>query len=162
MIDIYDSETLIKIYRMLNKKCEAIDKFVYNHAVYFGPCNSEYGSIDVCNNIIDLIARKNQLINLKFIIDDAITKLSEKDQQILFIKMKYSISMEELCAVLEMKERTGFRRITHAFESLANVLNNSKYLDKLIKIMDNEIWISNIRDDIKDRRMSYKTTSAMV
>ena len=86
MIDIYDSETLIKVYRMLNKKCEAIDHFVREHALYFGPNTVEYGAEDVCNNILDLMARKNQLINLKIILDSAIIKLSEKDKKILFIK----------------------------------------------------------------------------
>ena len=55
MIDIYDSETIIKIYRMLNKKCEAIDNFIKEHALYFGPCTLEYGAEDVCENIIQLI-----------------------------------------------------------------------------------------------------------
>ena len=80
MIDIYDSETLIKIYGLLSKKCAAIDKFIQNHAFYFGPCTAEYGAADVCNNIIDLMTRKNQLINLKIIIDGAIKKLSDKDK----------------------------------------------------------------------------------
>ena len=79
MIDVYDSETLVKIYRLLKKKCEAIDKFINNHALYFGPCTAEYGSLDVCNNIIELMTRKNQLINLKIIVDSAIKTLSDKD-----------------------------------------------------------------------------------
>ena len=30
MIDIYDSEAIVKIYRLLCKKCDAIDKFISN------------------------------------------------------------------------------------------------------------------------------------
>ncbi|MBR1988707.1 MAG: hypothetical protein IKA36_06710 [Clostridia bacterium] len=72
MITNYDSEAIVKIYRMLSKKCDVIDRFINNHAYYFGPYTEEFGASDVCNNIIDLITRKNQLINLKIIVDNAI------------------------------------------------------------------------------------------
>ena len=159
MIDVYDSEALIKIYRLLRKKCEAIDKFIDNHALYFGPCTAEYGALDVCNNIIELMTRKNQLINLKIILDKAIQTLNEKDKKILFIKMFYNLQMNEICGILELKERTAFRRIERAFENLAEALNNSKYYNKLCKILNNEDWILDIRDEIKDRRMSFRYKS---
>lgn len=157
MIDIYDSETLIKIYGLLSKKCAAIDKFIQNHAFYFGPCTAEYGAADVCNNIIDLMTRKNQLINLKIIIDSAIKKLSDNDKKILYLKMNYSLQIGEICGILELKERTAFRRIERAFENLTDALNNSKYATKLCRIIDNEEWISDIKQEVKDRRMAFKT-----
>lgn len=156
MINIYDSEALVKVYRMLNKKCEAIDHFIREHALYFGPNTVEYGAEDVCNNILDLIARKNQLINLKIIIDSAIKNLSVNDKKILFIKMHYSISMEELCAVLELKQRTAFRHIERAYENLCGVLNNSKYLGKLEYILSMEDWINAIREEVREYRMAFK------
>ncbi|MBR6779087.1 MAG: hypothetical protein IKM43_02965 [Clostridia bacterium] len=156
MIDIYDSETIVKTYRLLSKKCDAIDKFIRNHAMYFGPCTLEYGAEDVCNNIIDLITRKNQLINLKVIVDTAIKGLKEEDKKVLFVKMHYSLTMSELCGVLELKERTAFRRIEHAYLNLANALNRSKYLVKLETILNAEDWILAIKDDLKNRRMAYK------
>ena len=156
MIDIYDSETIVKIYRLLSKKCEAIDKFIANHATYFGPTTAEYGAVDVCNNIIELMTRKNQLINLKIIVDKAINSLCEADKQVLFLKMHYSISMAEICGILEMKERTAFRRIEKAFYNLTEALNKSRYVNKLARILDSEEWIANIKIDVKERRMSYK------
>lgn len=155
MIDIYDSETLVKIYRMLRKKCEAIDKFIDNHALYFGPFTAEYGALDVYNNIIDLMAKKNQLINLKIILDKAINKLDEKDKKILFIKMNYNLQMGEICGILELKERTAFRRIERALKNLTEELNNSKYINKLEKIMKNEDWIVDVKEDVKERRQSF-------
>ena len=157
MIDIYDSETLVKIYRLLRKKCEAIDKFINNHALYFGPCTADFGSLDVCNNIIELMTRKNQLINLKIIVDNAIKKLSDNDKKILFIKMNYNLQMSEICGVLDLKERTAFRRIEKAFENLTDTLNKSKYASKLEKIIDSEDWIQDIKEEVKERRMSFKT-----
>ena len=156
MIDIYDSETLIKVYRLLRKKCDAIDKFIQNHALYFGPCTAEYGSLDVCNNIIELMTRKNQLINLKIILDKAINSLSDKDKKVLYIKMNYNLQMAEICGILDLKERTAFRHIEKAFENLAEALNKSKYYFKLCRIMQEEEWIQDIKEEIKDRRMSFK------
>ena len=157
MIDIYDTETLIKAYGLIKKKCEAIDKFINNHALYFGSSGAEYGSLDVFNNIIDLMARKNQLINLKIILDSAISRLSEKDKKILFIKINYNIQICEICGILELKERTAFRRIERAFENLSDVINHSKYQKKLEEIINNETWIQDMKSAIKERRMSYRS-----
>lgn len=157
MIDVYDSEAIIKIYRLLNKKCEAIDRFIKNHALYFSTSSYEFGSLDVCNNILDLMARKNQLINLKIIVDGAIASLGEKDKQILFLKMNYSLSMDEICGILELKERTAFRRIEQAFSNLASALNRSKYSNRLEGILFNEEWIRNVKDSVKERRLAYRT-----
>ena len=156
MLDIYDSEALVRIYRMLNKKCEAIDKFIQNHAFYFGPCTADYGSLDVCNNIIELMTRKNQLINLKIIIDKAIETLSEKDKKILFVKLHYNLQMNEICEILELKQRTAFRRIERAFENLTEALNSSKYARKLDLIMHEEDWIQDIKEDVRERRLAFR------
>jgi len=156
MISIYDSEAIIKIYKLLGKKCDVIDKFINNHAMYFGPCTLEYGAEDVCNNIIELMQRKNQLINLKVIVDSAINRLNEEDKKILYIKMNYKISMNELCGILNLKERTAFRRIEKAYENLTDTLNKSKYINKLTKLLNNEEWITVIRNEVKERRLSYK------
>lgn len=156
MIDIYDSEAIVKVYRLLNKKCDAIDKFISNHALYFGPCTAEYGAVDVCNNIIDLMERKNQLINLKIIVDNAIKSLSEQDKKVLYIKMNYKISMAELCGVLNLKERTAFRRIEKAYENLAEALNKSKYVYKLLKLLNEEEWLSSVKYEVKERKLAYR------
>ncbi len=156
MINVFDGEAIVKIYRLLEKRCEVIDKFIKNHAYYFGPCSAEYGAIDVCNNIIDLIEKKNELINLKVIADEALSRLSEQDRKVLFIKMHYNISMAELCGVLDLKERTAFRRIERAFENFSQALNASRYVNKLEKILRSHEWIAKIREDVKDRRIAFR------
>lgn len=156
MLTVFDSEALIKIYRYLNKKCDAIDKFIKNHAYYFGYSSEEFASVDVFNNIIELMARKNQLINLKLIVDSAIKSLDEIDKKVLFVKMRYSLSMEEFCGVLGLKQRTAFRRIERAFFDLTEALNKSKYRDKLIEIIESEQWIQDIKEEVEERRMAYR------
>ena len=162
MIDIYDSETIIKIYRMLKKKCDAIDNFINNHSMYYGPDTGEFGSLEVFNNIIELMTRKNQLINLKVIVDNAIKPLNENVKKVLYVKMNYNISMGELCGVLNMKERTAFRWVERAFTDLTNALNHSQYRNKLEHILQDESWIRQIREAVHDRREAYKLRTALV
>ena len=156
MFDIYDSETIIKVYRMLKKKCDAIDKFIMNHSMYYGPDSGEFGAIEVYENIINLMARKNQLINLKIIVDNAVKALCENEKRVLFIKMNYNITMDELCGILDMKERTAFRWVERAFADLTAALNNSPYCQKLEKILQSESWIKQINDSVRNRREAYK------
>lgn len=156
MINIYECEALVKIYSTLDKKCNIIDKFINNHAFYCGPYSDEYSAVDVYNDILDLIERKNKLINIKLIIDNAVKNLSENDKKVLFIKLNYNISMHELCALLNLKERTAFRRVERAFENMTDKLNQSKYALKLEHIIENEAWINRICENVKLRRLSFK------
>ena len=89
-------------------------------------------------------------------IDNAIKNLSENDKKILFIKLNYNISMNELCALLNLKERTAFRRVERAFEDMTEQLNQSKYAFKLEQIIAKEDWISKICENVKQRRLAYK------
>ena len=102
------------------------------------------------------------MINLKIIIDNAINSLDEKDKKILLIKIHYNIKMDELCEFLSLKERTAFRRIERAYLNLCEALNNSKYLTKLMSIMEKEIWIDDVKNKVKDRRKSYKGKSVII
>ena len=70
--------------------------------------------------------------------------------------MNYKISMSEICGILNLKERTAFRRIERAYENLAEALNKSKYCDKLYKLLNGENWLIAIRTDVKDRRLAYR------
>jgi len=157
MIDIYDSETLVKVYGTLSKKCESIDKFIENYAYHFGNSGCEFGASDVCDSIIQLMGRKNQLINLKIILDETIKLLNERDKKIILIKMNYNLSILDCCLVLNLKERTAFRYLERAFKNLTIAINNSKYLKKLEEILQNEIWISKYKEHTKTRRLNYKT-----
>ena len=39
-------------------------------------------------------------------------------KKVIFIKMHYNLSMAEICEILELKERTAFRRIERAISNL--------------------------------------------
>lgn len=64
--------------------------------------------------------------------------------------------MNDICGILELKQRTAFRRIERAFENLTEALNNSKYYNKLVSIMNGEDWIQDIKHTVKERRLAFK------
>ena len=79
-----------------------------------------------------------------------------KDKKVLYIKMNYKISMAELCGVLNLKERTAFRRIERAYENLTEALNKSRYVSKLARLLREEDWLNSVRFEVRERKMAYK------
>lgn len=160
MIDIYDCETLVKIYRSFDKRCRILDNLIHNHAYYCGPYADDYGAVDVYNDILSFMERKNQLINIKLIMDQAIKNLPADDQQVIYAKTRCNISMTDFCRVLGVKSRTAFRRIERAYANLTDVINRSKYVDKLSKTIEKEEWIRLARAEVKARRLAFKGGAA--
>ena len=118
--------------------------------------------MDICNNIISLMDRKNRLINLKLIIDKAISKLSDNDKKLLYLKINYNLSISNICTILSLTERTAFRRLEHAYNSLTQTINNSPYSSKVSSIITAEDWISNTKQEVKDYRLAFKGKSELV
>lgn len=151
MLNLEDSKTLISAYRFIEKNCDLIDEFVYRHSINFGPSPEYYSTFDVTNNIIDLIERKNRLINLKLMIDELINTLSIEDRKIILAKMRYNLSMRIISQMFQISSlRTAFRRMNKALQNFTMHANNSRYKERLERVIDDEYWISNIRKSIQE------------
>ncbi|MBO5910196.1 MAG: hypothetical protein J6Q15_01665 [Clostridia bacterium] len=148
MLVINDAKVLISAYRFIEKNCELINEFVYKHAINFGPAPEYCSTYDVTNNIINLIERKNRLINLKLIMDQLVSSLQPQDKLIILSKMRYNLSMKSFCQIFEISSiRTAFRRIQTALEHFTLRANNSPYKEKLEYLLDNESWIVALRQE---------------
>lgn len=146
MLDINDAKVLISAYRFIEKNCDLINEFVYKHAINFGPSPEYCSTYDVTNNIINLIERKNRLINLKLIIDELVDGLNMQDKLIILSKMRFSLTMKSLCQMFEISSiRTAFRRLQTALEHFTLRANSSPYKDKLEYLLYNEEWIVAMR-----------------
>lgn len=146
MLIINDAKVLISAYRFIEKNCNLINEFVYKHAINFGPSPEYCTTYDVTNNIIDLIERKNRLINLKLMIDELVAELNNVDKLIILSKMRFNLSMKSFCQLFKMPStRTAFRRIQTALEHFTIHANNSPYKEKLEYLLDNEHWIVAMR-----------------
>lgn len=149
MLDISDGKTLISAYKFIERTCNAIDEFIFKHAINYGPDPDVSSTYDVVNNIVDLMERKNKLIKLKQIIDDSIRSLNELDKKILILKMRFRISVKNLQAILKMSsERTAFRKIENALTSFTKRLNESKYAKDVEDLIENEGWILKIKHSL--------------
>lgn len=149
---INDSKTLITAYRWIEKHCGLLDEFVYKQAINFGPSPEFCSTYDVTTNIIDLIERKNRLINLKLIIDELIEGLNIQDKKIILARMRYNLNMETFCKLMSIPSlRTGFRQINKALQHFTIHANNSPYKEKLEHILREEYWISNIRKNMNEK-----------
>jgi len=150
MLDLYDAKTLISAYSYIERTCDAINDFIYKHAVNFGPNPETTTTYDVLNNIINLMERKNRLINLKNIIDEVVAGMSQTNKQIIILKMRYMPSIKTIQKVLNISsERTAFRRITEAVNSFLRHLNNSNKLQKVEDIIMSENWIVKIKQSMQ-------------
>lgn len=156
MIDIYECEAIVKAYRMITKRCNILDKFIKNHATYFGPCSDEYSAMDAYETIIDLMAKKNQLINLKIMIDKSIDKLSDNDKKTILLKMNNRLSNEELGMVLGIKCRTAYRRLKQAFTALTEEFNRTSFAQKIESIITHQGWLRFLCDSVREKHLNYK------
>ena len=146
MLVINDAKVLISAYRFIGKNCDLINEFVYKHAINFGPSPEYCSTFDVTNNIINLIERKNRLINLKLIMDQLVESLQPQDKMIILSKMRYDLSMKSFCQVFEISStRTAFRRIQTALKRFTLHANSSPYKEKLEYLLDNENFIVALR-----------------
>ena len=146
MLEISDAKTLISAYKFIERTCNAIDEFIYKHAINYGPDPEVSSTYDVVNNIVNLMDRKIKLIKLKEVIDNTIQSLNVLDRQILIIKMRFRTNVKNLQTILKLpSERTTFRKIEHALASFTAHLNNSKYAKLVESLIENEGWIYRIK-----------------
>ena len=143
---INDAKVLISAYRFIEKNCDLINEFVYKHAVNFGPSPEFCTTYDVTNNIINLMERKNRLINFKLIMDNIVSELNQNDKPIILAKMRFDLSTKSFCQIFQIPSvRTAFRRVQTALEHFTMRLNSSPYKEKLEYLLDNEQWIVTMR-----------------
>ena len=133
MLDLSDGKALISAYKFIERTCNAIDEFIFKHAINYGPDPDVSSTYDVVNNIVDLMERKNKLIKLKQVIDDTVQSMSKLDKQILILKMRFRLNVKNMQAILKLSsERTAFRKIENALASFTRRLNENEYA-KILK-----------------------------
>lgn len=153
----YDAEGICKIYCKLRKKCELIDKSIYRTGISFSVLDCGNPGLYVFEYISKLMEEKNKLINFKLLIDACIKRLELKDRQMIMVKIYYpKLQIDEIGGIFELKQRTVFRRFEKAFEHFAEIVNKSKYRDKIIKILEEPDNKADI-EEIEQRRKAFKS-----
>lgn len=153
MIQICDGQALINAYKLLDRTCGAIDDYVIGYAENFGPDPSMDSTESITNKMIELIARKNKLINLKIFIENCVQKMPDKFRKILVLKLNYRCKASVMMQILDLPERTYFRRINQALEIFVDIVNNNKSKFDIDSIFSSEEWIANISDKFREKQI---------
>lgn len=139
------AKTLLSLYRHLKTMANSIDNLIkriginsaFNHSVY-------NATLLDSNKIIELTERKIKIINLKVIIEKALRALRDRDLKLLVLRYVDNVNYKAIIKLLNITERTYFRRKEVAIANFANQLSLLGFdAKKLSKYLENENWIKN-------------------
>jgi len=143
------SKTILSIYKYLETLSNSIDDLVLkksiNSAFYNnGRFNNCY---DCANKIMQLTDRKINLINIKVMVDNTLSRMPLKYRQVLALAFIDNIKSEKIAELMGISLRTFFRRKNDAISSFAKNLSLQGYTSqKLESMFYGEHWIKNLYD----------------
>lgn len=139
-------KTLISIYRFLPSIADAIDNLIRKKTVnslYFNS-NFQSSAYEIANSVIELTERKVKLINIKIILEKAITNLKPNDKKLLVLYYIDNVNKFDIMKMLNISQRTFFRRKELALKSLGKNLSFLGYNhNKLKEYLSSEHWLIN-------------------
>lgn len=148
------SKTLLISYSHLETICGAIDKTVLSCGL--NSCNTYCDAEYVADKMINLIERKKFLINLKVLIDKALSKIKSSYSRVLMLKYVDGVDSKLASEVMKVSTRTYFRQINAGLDHFWQALINMGYSTyALYELFKNENWVLEIynsycRKDIKE------------
>lgn len=158
------SKTLLYAYHCFEKIIVEIDKNVLSCAINSSKIIGEEGTNRAFNHITKLTNRKLLLINLRVLIDEALSKMDKLDGDILRHKYIEDFSSDVSAKLLGVSQRTIFRRMDEAlceFSYYINLLKGSLDFDFVCK---KETWLKEIYNRLmnKEVKKTFKKYSKEV
>ena len=159
-------KTLLSLYRHFGVMANSIDNLVRRIGINSAFRHTIYDSTIVdSNKILELTERKIKIINLKVIVEDILSDLNMKDLKILNLCYVDGVEYKKIIKLLNINQRTFFRRKEIAIARFSNKLAEMGYdADKLEKYLHNENWIKNtyyqIVNSTASRLVSDKKTKS--
>ncbi len=138
-------KTLLSVYRYLQTMANSIDNLIKRIGINSAFNNSIYNATyKDTNKIIELTERKIKIINLKVLTEKALNGLSEKHKKILVLCYVDNLNYKKIIEILNISERTYFRRKEMAIASFSNLLAVFGFdAKKLSDYLKHENWIKN-------------------
>ena len=148
------AKTILTVQKYLDRVCASIDECVNKKSTAAFNVNSKNiyknDCFYVANYMIDLIDRKKNLINLRVICNDAVNGIDKLSAKILVLKFIDRMPSVEIAKLLNLSERTYFRKLNAAYVNFENFLQNSgfdaEYFEDNYK---NEGWILDVYEEIE-------------
>ena len=172
------TKTLLISYKYLSTIVSTIDDMVHkisiNSYIYNRKNNSD--TMGQINKIIDLNDRKCNLTNLKVILQDALSKLNEKELQIATLLYIDGLNFDETASAMGISRRTVFRKKNIVIEKITKLLESQYSIDYFLDNYVEEQWLMelyyynvnkskmlssqeccDLRDEIDNGKYIYKT-----
>ena len=143
------ARTILTVQRHIAKVVRALDEIIYKRAlssIYVTTKNlTEQSSEAVSNFIINVSETKVNLINLNTICIDGLKAIDKLCSKILILKHIDGRTSLEIANLLDISERTYYRRLNKAYELFADYLQENGFceqyfMDKFV----NEGWIMEV------------------
>ncbi len=141
------AKTLLEIYKYLETICNSIDDLVKKASMSGYGC---YGNSVryTADKILDLTYKKQKLINIKVLIEDSLSKLSNENIKILTLFYIDGVKAKDLSSMYNINIRTLFRRKSMALSKLADMFKVNGFTNlKLKTMLNNEHWIMHIYEN---------------
>ena len=143
------ARTILTVQRHIAKVVRALDEIIYKRAlssIFVTTKNlTEQSSEAVSNFIINVSETKVNLINLNTICIDGLKTIDKLCSKILILKHIDGRTSLEIANLLNISERTYYRRLNKAYELFADYLQENGFCEQYF--MDkfaNEGWIMEV------------------
>ena len=153
------SKTLLNVYNYLETITKAIEKLVNASVVNTCyRCGYRNSTIEQSNKLIDILDKKQKLINLKVICENALLELDDEDKKILCLYYFDNLKAEKIASLFDICSRTVFRKKQKAIQNFSfRLLANGYDLDYFKKRYGDEKWLSDLycytrESEIKEQR----------
>lgn len=154
-------KTIISVQRYLERVTKAIDSLITKKALASAFVSSknltEQSAESVANALIELSERKVNLINLNVICFNALKEIDRLSAKILILKFVDCLPSAEIASILEISDRTFFRKLNLAYDHFEGWLKRNNFTKEYFENkFKKEGWIMEIfytnkeKDDKKD------------
>ncbi len=155
------SFTILTAYRNIERVVNSIDKCI--SAAAAGSINCGGKTMELMEAVLELIKRKERLINLKVLIDEVLDKLEAKEKKILLLRFVDRVKFEDLSKELGCCRRTAFRCYDHAMWSVGRLCEKCGYGPEwLTKRYANDNFVSKILDRVIEKSFETNHQAAVV
>ena len=135
--------TFLTSYRALNTMAKTLDSTLEKLALRgFNGNTTGYSTDMLYDKMLEVIDRKKGLVNVKVLVDNAMSTLSSKDREILRLRYMDGLDTRASAEFLGVNERTYFRRLNNALSGFMFGLKRLGYdVDRIKREYKNETFI---------------------
>jgi len=144
------SKTILSVYKYLEALSNSIDELVLKKSInsaFYNNGRFNSSCYDCANKIMQLTERKVNLINIKVLVDDTLSKMPLKYRQLLALSYIDNAKSEDIAEIMHISIRTFFRKKNEALNSFAkNLILQGYSKEKLENMFCGEHWLKNLYD----------------